>query len=298
MSRLFEELDYRVTTIGELSLRRRRDLETGRDIYEIKLGDEYLMSSRFTVSEEALGRLGVCEHPGPDRGGLSVAVGGLGLGYTARAALATGRVAEMVLIEALEPVIDWHRQGLLPVGRELAADPRCRFVCADFFALLGGLSVGTAAGAREGCAVPRVLQPPAAGTEEVQRPAPARPEGREGRPEGAAPPSGRPPPGTEEGLDPEQPGRRFDVVLLDIDHAPDRHLDPRNASFYGPEGLRRLAANLAPGGVFGLWSDDPPDQEFPATLRSVFSTARAEKVCFHNPRQDRTVVQTVYLARR
>jgi hypothetical protein len=51
MSLYFEELDYRPTPIGALSLRRRRELSLGVDVFEIKLGDEYLMSSLFTASE-------------------------------------------------------------------------------------------------------------------------------------------------------------------------------------------------------------------------------------------------------
>ena len=50
LSSLFAELDYQVTPLGTLMLRRRRDLATGDDIYEIKLNDEFLMSSKFTVS--------------------------------------------------------------------------------------------------------------------------------------------------------------------------------------------------------------------------------------------------------
>ncbi len=51
MSLNFEELDFRPTAMGVLSLRRRRHLTTGVDIYEIKLGDEFLMSSQFTTAE-------------------------------------------------------------------------------------------------------------------------------------------------------------------------------------------------------------------------------------------------------
>lgn len=57
MSLQFEELDYRDTPIGALSLRRRRELSLGIDVFEIKLGDEYLMSSLFTASEVALANL-------------------------------------------------------------------------------------------------------------------------------------------------------------------------------------------------------------------------------------------------
>jgi hypothetical protein len=74
MSLHFEELDYRSTPIGALSLRRRRELSLGVDVFEIKLGDEYLMSSLFTASEIALARLGLAELSGAD---LDVVVGGL-----------------------------------------------------------------------------------------------------------------------------------------------------------------------------------------------------------------------------
>ena len=59
MSVYFEELDFRPTPMGVLSLRRRRQLASGLDVYEIKLGDEFLMSSLFTVAEIALARLGL-----------------------------------------------------------------------------------------------------------------------------------------------------------------------------------------------------------------------------------------------
>src|SRR5690606_27609549 len=84
-----------------------------------------------------------------DGGGLHVVVGGLGLGYTAQTVLQDGRVAELVVVEALEPVIAWHRQGLVPLGAELTADPRCRLVHGDFFDLATGHGpgFGTAEGA-------------------------------------------------------------------------------------------------------------------------------------------------------
>jgi spermidine synthase len=236
MSALFEELDYRATPIGALSLRRRRELRLGVDVFEIKLGEEFLMSSLFTESEIALARLGLAELSGRN---LDVVVGGLGLGYTARAVLEHAQVRSLLVVEALAAVIDWHRKGLVPLGAGLTGDGRCRLVQGDFFALTGA----------------------------------------------------------DAGFDPDAPARRFDAVLVDIDHAPDLPLDPRNASFYQPEGLRRLAAKLRPGGVFGLWSNARPDDAFTARLRDCFGEARAEPVTFHNPLQDRPFTQTVYLAR-
>jgi spermidine synthase len=128
---MFEELDYRVTPIGALSLRRRRLPSSPEDIYEIKLGDEFLMSSAFTASEIALAKLGLESCNGE---ALDVVVGGLGLGYTAEAVLEDDRVSSLLVVDALEAVIDWHQTGLLPLGEGLCADPRCQFVLADFFA--------------------------------------------------------------------------------------------------------------------------------------------------------------------
>lgn len=221
MSHLFEELDYCPTPIGALSLRRRRDLRMGVDVWEIMLGQEFLMTSHFTASEVALGRLGVEACAGAS---LDVVVGGLGLGYTAEAVLADRRVANLLVVEYLAPVIEWHETGILPLGTRLADDPRCRLVEGDFFAMSRG-----------------------------------------------------------DGFDPDRPGRRFDAILADIDHAPDHLLDPRSDSFYQVEGLRALGRHLKPGGIFGLWSNEVSDQRFLDRLGAAFAEAWAEPVTFDNP---------------
>lgn len=132
MSHLFEELDYCPTPIGALSLRRRRDPRLGVDVWEIMLGQEFPMSSHFTASEVALGRLGVEVCPGNT---ADIVVGGLGLGYTAEAVLAETRVANLLVVEYLAPVIEWHVTGILPLGTLLADDPRCRLIEGDFFSM-------------------------------------------------------------------------------------------------------------------------------------------------------------------
>ncbi|OII59918.1 spermidine synthase [Streptomyces sp. CC53] len=252
MSSRFQEIDWRPTPLGDLSLRRRRDPASGADVHEVKLGDAFLMSSLFTAGETALARLALAWLPdgasGPAgrdsavaRPGarLDVAVGGLGLGYTARAALDDPRVRSLTVVEALAEVIDWHRRGLVPLGAGLASDARCRFVHGDFFAL-------------------------------------------------AAEPGG---------FDPRTPGRRFHAVLLDVDHSPRHVLHPRHAALYEPAGLRALTERLHPGGVFALWSNDPPDDAFTASLAGVFAEAAATVVDFPNPVQGGTSANTVYLAR-
>ena len=133
MSADFAELDYRQTPLGELTLRRRRvraldDLE----VFEVKLGDAFLMSSLFHEVEVALADLGLAKLDLPE---VDVVVGGLGLGYTARAALRHRELRSLVVVEALDAVLEWHERGLVPLGAELTADPRCRFVHGDFFAL-------------------------------------------------------------------------------------------------------------------------------------------------------------------
>lgn len=130
MSALFQELDYQLTPLGPISLRRRRSAQHETDIYEVKLGDEFLMSSLFTVSEIALADLALATLEGDD---LDVIVGGLGLGYTAAAALKDSRVRNLTVIEALEPVADWHRKKLVPLDPPITDDPRCTFQIDDFF---------------------------------------------------------------------------------------------------------------------------------------------------------------------
>jgi hypothetical protein len=127
----FEEIDFQPTPLGDLALRRRivASLED-TEVYEITLGGGFLMSSLFTAVEIALADLALNGREGP----LDVVVGGLGLGYTAQAALQYPAVRSLAVVEVLSPVIEWHRRGLVPLGPILTADPRCRFLHGDFFA--------------------------------------------------------------------------------------------------------------------------------------------------------------------
>jgi len=142
---MFEELDYRPTPLGELILRRRTILSlNNQEIHEIILGDEYLMSSLFTAVEIALSNLGLAKarEQFPDVAAMDVVVGGLGLGYTAKAALENEGVGSLLVVDYLKPVIEWHEAGLVPLGEGLTADDRCRFVHGDFFALSLGKEEG------------------------------------------------------------------------------------------------------------------------------------------------------------
>jgi len=233
----FEELAYESTPMGELTLRRRRVEAVDADVYEVKLGEEYLMSSLFTVAEEELSRLGLAavEAPGP----LEVVVGGLGLGYTAVTALEDERLGSLTVVDALPEVIRWHEQRLLPVSGPLVDDGRTRLVHADFFALMRG----------------------------------------------------------EPGAHAHVPAE-LDAILLDVDHTPTFTLDASHADLYTVDGMRRLARHLRPGGVFALWSDDPPEESFLAVLREVFDAVEGHTVAFDNPLTQGTSRNGVYVARR
>ena len=230
MGRLIEELDYRLTDMGPLVLRRRWVAAVDMDVIEVILGDEHLMSSLFTVGETELAVRGLAAARGE---GLRVLVGGLGLGYTARAALADPRVAAVEVVDALAPVIEWHQAGMVPLGESLGREPRCKLAPGDFFGWFDA---------------------------------------------------------------PRAAGDRYDVVLLDIDHSPRNLLHPDHARFYSRDGLGRLKDGLTGDGVFAMWSDEGPDDEFLTLLASVFPAARAEVVAFDNPLTGGSSTCTIYLA--
>ncbi len=233
----FEEIDFQKTPLGDLILRKRTVLSLeNQEIYEIILGNSFLMSSMFTVVEQELSRFGLAATKAsfPDET-LDVVVGGLGLGYTARAALEFPEVGSLRIVDYLKPVIEWHEKELVPLGKGLNDDPRCSYVLGDFFEL-----------------------------------------------------------SLNQGYDPEI--EQFHAVLLDIDHSPAHLLTQDNARFYSTDGLRQFADRIKPGGVFGLWSDDPPEESFLNSLAEVFESVESHIVPFHNPIQDEDFESTVYVA--
>ncbi|MGH1427835.1 MAG: spermidine synthase [Arenicella sp.] len=142
---IFEELDYQKTPLGDISLRRRSEPKLNNQIlYEVKLGEEFLMSSLFVEAEEQLSLLGLQKlKENGHKQCVDIVVGGLGLGYTAVKALQDSAVSSLKVIDVMQPVISWHQKGLLPVGDVLATDRRCQLIHDDFFAVattLGGFS--------------------------------------------------------------------------------------------------------------------------------------------------------------
>ncbi len=131
----FEELDYGMTPLGELILRRREVLSLDRaEVFEVKLAGEFLMSSLVNDAEIALAEFAL---PLVECDQCDVLIGGLGLGYTAQAALKADKVATVTVIEYLQQVIAWHQRELVPLGRALTQDGRCRLIQGDFFEVVG-----------------------------------------------------------------------------------------------------------------------------------------------------------------
>jgi spermidine synthase len=203
-----------------------------QEVFEVKLGEEYLMSSLFTEAEQQLATLGLARLEGE----LDVVIGGLGLGYTAAEALKNKAVSRLLVIDLFQAVIDWHQAGLVPMAEALTKDARCELRQGDFFAL------------------------------------------------------------ARTGLDTFTPGRKFDAILLDIDHSPEHYLDAENESFYQTAGLIAVRNQLKPGGCFALWSNDPADDYFNAHLREVFGTSTSYEVEFPNPYQNVISINSVYVA--
>ncbi len=209
-----EILAYEPSPIGMIGLRRRElPAAPGSMVTEITLDHTLLMSSCNSASERALARRALDLHAGKD---LTVLVGGLGLGYTAREVLRADRVSRLEVVEFLPQVLTWFERGLVPLAGELRADPRFAVSQGDVYARLS-----------------------------------------------------------------EPPDRQHDLVLVDVDHAPDETLAASNDSFYTEAGLALAKQHLAPQGVLGVWSY-AESSLFAEALGRVFREVRVEHVTFQN----------------
>jgi spermidine synthase len=91
------------------------------------------MASRAHHSEEAMARLACCDLPAAPH----VLIGGLGLGYTLRAALdALPGDASVDVAEVLPEVIAWNRGELRRLAGDPLSDRRVRVLCRDVAVVL------------------------------------------------------------------------------------------------------------------------------------------------------------------
>ena len=101
------------------TLRRRDD-----GALELRVNGVFVMDDVETSSEQALARTVL------DLGAREVLVGGLGLGYTLRALLASPQVTQVVVAELHPEIVGWMRDGTIP-GADLLADVRTQIVVGD-----------------------------------------------------------------------------------------------------------------------------------------------------------------------
>lgn len=117
-------IDRVVTDEGVLELRRR-----GANDFLIVIDGRVLMTSQERRSEQALATLALAKlaNRAP-----RVLVGGLGMGYTLRAALdVLPRAANVVVAELTARVVEWCKGPLAPLTNGAALDPRVEIVIDD-----------------------------------------------------------------------------------------------------------------------------------------------------------------------
>ena len=105
------------------------------DAYSIFLGNWELMNSRASSSEEELATLAcdrIADKPKP-----VVLIGGLGMGFTLRAALdALPEDATVVVAELVPEVVEWNRTTLAHLADNPLSDPRVKVEVADLAEVL------------------------------------------------------------------------------------------------------------------------------------------------------------------
>lgn len=117
------------------------DLLQAGDTYSIRIDGRELMFSRVHGSEDALAALPLAQLGG--RPAIRVLIGGLGMGFTAAAALARlGPDDEVVVAELVPEVVAWNRGPLSAVAGHPLRDPRLRVHVGDV-----GEAIRAAAGA-------------------------------------------------------------------------------------------------------------------------------------------------------
>lgn len=125
LTRPWQVLDAVDTPEGRLELRRR-----GEEDFLITVGGRILMSSAAHRTEAAAAELACREVAGRRR--PRVLVGGLGMGYTLRAALDALPASARVVVAEIDPaVVRWCRGPLAALTGRALEDPRVELALAD-----------------------------------------------------------------------------------------------------------------------------------------------------------------------
>ena len=120
-------------SIGLIYLSRYERLKPpGGWVYNVHIDGDLLMSSVSPLSERQLATSAIAAHNGT--GKLRILVGGLGLGYTAQAALESPRTAAVRVVDRMDFVINWLVEGLLPLSEQLNSDERVELTQSDVYA--------------------------------------------------------------------------------------------------------------------------------------------------------------------
>lgn len=129
MVRPWQTLERVDTDEGPLELRRRGDSD-----YMITIDGRSLMISSGNRSEIAVAKAACDAHPAPQR----VLIGGLGMGYTLRAALdAVPKGARVTVVELTPQVVDWCKGEMAELTDDACADPRVEVVVGDVADVIG-----------------------------------------------------------------------------------------------------------------------------------------------------------------
>ncbi len=248
------------TAEGTLELRRR-----GAGEVVITVAGRVLMNGAAHRSEAALAAAAcrpLAHHPRP-----RVLLGGLGLGYTLRAALAILPRQAQVLVAEIEPaIVAWCRGPLADLTAGALDDPRVTIEIADVAAVIGRAADPAAPagnpGGAGGAAVDDSASAAAAGSGSAER---------------------------------EAGGRRaaawrggFDAIVLDLYEGPRTPAQGADDPLYGRAALERCRAALAAGGCLAVWSEDP-DAAFERRLTAAGFRWRRERPAGHGR-------HTIYIA--
>ncbi|HVG10044.1 MAG TPA: spermidine synthase [Thermoanaerobaculia bacterium] len=132
----WETLDTVETAEGRMELRR-RGAQEGKPDFVITVAGRVLMSSMAHLTEVAVAEIACGEIAG--RESPRVLIGGLGMGFTLRAALdALPRTGRVIVAEINQAVVRWCRGPLAPLTGRAAMDFRSKIVVEDVAKVIAG----------------------------------------------------------------------------------------------------------------------------------------------------------------